>query len=231
MRPVDPCRRRPFSTPPRHKCRVHFGTPITKHPPQRNRSPENPRARPSFPCAWAFGDRRWRGRRQVAIGPPGLFGLVRRDDLGARGTVVSQNLDARLLPDSVAIRRLSWCCSPRTIGDLRLISDEIVARLAYERALFQPWPYLGQERCRRCRGRLRCLLLVILPAAVTAADLCMGRGHCAEEEQQRHRKPTPRETRPCGVAWWPARLNVIHPYRLTSFAPGLSPRSLARPTR
>jgi hypothetical protein len=45
--------------------------------------PGNPKAGPSFPCAWAFGDRRWRGRRQVAIGPPGLFGLVRRDDLGA----------------------------------------------------------------------------------------------------------------------------------------------------
>jgi hypothetical protein len=46
--------------------------------------PRNPKASPSsFPCAWAFGDRRWRGRRQVAIGPPGLFGLVRRDDLGA----------------------------------------------------------------------------------------------------------------------------------------------------
>ena len=124
---------------------------------------------------------------------------------------MSQNLDARLLPDSVAIGRLSWCCSTRTIGDLRLISDEIVARLAYERALFQPWPYLGQERCRRCRGLLRCLLLIILPAAMTAADLCMGRGHCAEEEQQRHRQPTPRETRPCGVAWWSARLNVIRP--------------------
>src|SRR3984957_3319106 len=86
----------------------------------------------------------------------------------------------------MAIERLSWCCSTRTIGDLRLISDEIAARLADERALFQPWPYLGQERCRRCRGPLRCLLLVILPAAMTAADLCMGRGHCAEEEQQRH---------------------------------------------
>jgi hypothetical protein len=133
---------------------------------------------------------------------------------------VSQNLDARLLPDSVAIGRLSWCCSTRTIGDLCLISDEIVARLAYERALLQPWPYLGQERCRRCRRLLRCLLLVILPAAMTAADLCMGRGHCAEEEQQRHRQPTPRETRPCGVAWWSAWLNVIHPYRPTSFAPG-----------
>jgi len=144
---------------------------------------------------------------------------------------VSQKLDARLLPDSMAIERLSWCCSTRTIGDLRLISDEIVARLAYERALFQPWPYLGQERCRRCRGPLRCLLLVILPAAMTAADLCMGRGHCAEEEQQRHRQPTPRETRPCGVAWWSARLNVIHPYRPTSSAPGVSQRSLARPTR
>ena len=45
--------------------------------------PRNLKAGPSFPCAWAFGDRRWRGRRQVAIGPPGLFGLVRRDDLGA----------------------------------------------------------------------------------------------------------------------------------------------------
>ena len=45
--------------------------------------PRNPKAGPSFPCAWAFGERRWRGRRQVAIGPPGLFGLVRRDDLGA----------------------------------------------------------------------------------------------------------------------------------------------------
>jgi hypothetical protein len=45
--------------------------------------PRNPKAGPSFPCAWAFGDRRWRGRRQVAIGPPGLFGLVRRNDLGA----------------------------------------------------------------------------------------------------------------------------------------------------
>ena len=88
---------------------------------------------------------------------------------------MSQKLDARLLPDSMAIERLSWCCSTRTIGDLRLISDEIVARLAYERALFQPWPYLGQERCRRCRGPLRCLLLVILPAAMTAADLCVRR--------------------------------------------------------
>jgi len=29
---------------------------------------------------------------------------------------------------------------------------------------------------------LRCLLLVILPAAMTAADLCISRGHCAEEE-------------------------------------------------
>ena len=113
---------------------------------------------------------------------------------------MSQNLDARLLPDSVAIGRLSWGCNTRSIADLRLISDEIVARLAYERALFQPWPYLGQERCRRCRGPGRCLLLVILPAAMTAADLCMGRGHCAEEEQQRHRQPTPRETRPWGVA-------------------------------
>ena len=45
--------------------------------------PRNPKAGPSFPCAWAFGERRWRGRRQVAIGPPGLFGLVRRDDLSA----------------------------------------------------------------------------------------------------------------------------------------------------
>ena len=121
---------------------------------------------------------------------------------------MSQNPDARLLPDSVTIGRLSWCCSTRTIGDLRLIPDEIVARLAYERAHLQPWPYLGQERYRRCRGLLRCLLLVILPAAMTAADLCMGRGHCAEEEQQRRPQPTPRETRPCGVAWWSARLNA-----------------------
>ena len=45
--------------------------------------PRNPKAGPLFPCAWAFGDRRWRGRRQVTIGPPGLLGLVRRDDLGA----------------------------------------------------------------------------------------------------------------------------------------------------
>ena len=37
----------------------------------------------SFPCAGAFGDRRWRDRGQVVIGPPSLFGLVRRDDLGA----------------------------------------------------------------------------------------------------------------------------------------------------
>ena len=65
------------------------------------------KAGPSFPCAWAFDDRRRRGRRQVAIGPPGLFGLVRRDDLGASRTIVSQDLDARLLPDSVAIGRLS----------------------------------------------------------------------------------------------------------------------------
>jgi hypothetical protein len=56
-------------------------------------------------------------------------------------------------------------------------------------------------------------LLVILSAAMTAADLRMGRGHCAQEEQQHHRQPTPRETRPCGVACWSARLNVIHPYR------------------
>ena len=45
--------------------------------------PRNPKAGPSFPCAWAFGERRWRGRRQVAIGPPGLFGLARGDDLSA----------------------------------------------------------------------------------------------------------------------------------------------------
>jgi hypothetical protein len=37
----------------------------------------------SFPCAAVFGGRRWRGRRQVAIGPPGLFGLVRRDNFSA----------------------------------------------------------------------------------------------------------------------------------------------------
>jgi hypothetical protein len=53
----------------------------------------------------------------------------------------------------------------------------------------------------RVRHSARALLLVILPAAVTAADLCMGRGHCAQEEQQRYRQPTPRETCPCGVAW------------------------------
>ena len=45
--------------------------------------PRNPKPGPLFPCAWAFGERKWRGRRQVAIGPPGLFGLVRRDDLSA----------------------------------------------------------------------------------------------------------------------------------------------------
>ena len=115
-----------------------------------------------------------------------------------------QDLDARLLPDSVAVGHLSRCCSTRSIGDLRLISDEIVARLAQERAILQPWPYLGHDRrCGRCRGLLRCLLLVLLPAAMTAADLCMGRGHCAEEQQQRHRQLTPRrETRPCGIARW-----------------------------
>ncbi len=32
----------------------------------------------SLPCAGAFGDRRWRDRRHVAIGPPSLFGRVRR---------------------------------------------------------------------------------------------------------------------------------------------------------
>jgi hypothetical protein len=62
-------------------------------------------------------------------------------------------------------------------------------------------------------------LLVILPAAMAAADLCMGRGHCAEEEQQPHRQPAPRDAHPSGVAWWSARLNMIHPYRPTSFAP------------
>jgi len=45
--------------------------------------PRKPKAGPSFPCACAFGERRRWGRRQVAIGPPGLFGLVRRDDLSA----------------------------------------------------------------------------------------------------------------------------------------------------
>ena len=84
--------------------------------------------------------------------------------------------------------------------------------------LLQPRPYLGQERCRRCRRPLRCLLLVILPAAMTAADLCMGGGHCAEEEQQRPRQPTPKKTRPCRVAWRFARLNVTHPYRPRSCA-------------
>jgi hypothetical protein len=29
----------------------------------------------------------------------------------------------------------------------------------------------------------------ILPATMTPADLSMGRGHCAEEEQQRHASP------------------------------------------
>src|ERR1700758_1996176 len=40
--------------------------------------PETLKAGRSFLCARAFGDRSWRGRRQVAIGPPGLFGFVRR---------------------------------------------------------------------------------------------------------------------------------------------------------
>jgi hypothetical protein len=50
---------------------------------------------------------------------------------------------------------------------------------------------------------------------MTAADLCMGRGHCAEEEQQRHRQRTPRETRPCGVAWWSARAGYMTGASLT----------------
>ena len=37
----------------------------------------------SFPCAGAFGHRTRRGRRQVAVGPPGLFGFVRRGNLSA----------------------------------------------------------------------------------------------------------------------------------------------------
>ena len=131
---------------------------------------------------------------------------------------MSDYLDARLLPASVAIGRLSWCCSTGIIGDLRLISDEIVARLAYERALFQP-------RISRARtvslapGTLPCLLLVILPAAMTAADLCMGRDHCAEEEQQRHHQPAPRCSKiidPCsngaGSGGAPDTLNsLVHP--------------------
>jgi hypothetical protein len=56
---------------------------------------------------------------------------------------------------------------------------------------------------------------------MAAADLRMGRGHCAEEEQQRHGRAAPREAHPWGVPWWSARLNVIHPYRPTSFAPGV----------
>jgi hypothetical protein len=56
-------------------------------------------------------------------------------------------------------------------------------------------------------------------SAAMAVDLCMGRGHCGEEEQQRHRQPAPREAHPSGVTQWSARLNVIHPYSPTSFAP------------
>jgi hypothetical protein len=168
----------------------------------------------SFPCAGAFGDRRWRGRRQVAIGPSGLFGRVRRDNLGARRTVVIQNLNARLLRDGMAVGHLSRCrCSTRTIGDLRLISDEIIARLANERTAFQPGPYLRQSwQWLRCLGFLRCLLLVPLPAAMPAAHLRMGRCRCAEEQHQRHRGPAPGRPRPCGVAEWCAPLVLIHPY-------------------
>jgi hypothetical protein len=130
---------------------------------------------------------------------------------------VIQDLNARLPPDGMAFGRLSRCCSTRTIGDLRLISDEIIARLANEGTIFQPGPYLGDGRWwRRCLGFLRCLLLVPLPATMPAADLCMGRCHCAEEQQQGHRQPTPRKTRPRGVAWWSAPLDVTHPYHLRS---------------
>jgi hypothetical protein len=54
-------------------------------------------------------------------------------------------------------------------------------------------------------------LLVLLPATMTAADLRMGRCHCAEE-QQRHRQHAPKTPRGCGVAWWSAPLDVSHLY-------------------
>jgi len=41
--------------------------------------------------------------------------------------------------------------------------------------------------------------------------------------------PTPRETRPCRVAWGSARLNLIHPYHPRSCA-GCFATELARPT-
>ena len=49
---------------------------------------------------------------------------------------MSQDLDARSLADSVAVGRLPRCWSIGSIGDLRLISDEIIARFAQERAIF-----------------------------------------------------------------------------------------------
>jgi hypothetical protein len=47
-----------------------------------------------------------------------------------------QDLDASLLADGVAVGRRSCYYRSGTIGDLRLISDEIFARLAQERAIF-----------------------------------------------------------------------------------------------
>jgi hypothetical protein len=63
---------------------------------------------------------------------------------------------------------------------------------------------------------------------VTAADLRMGQSRCAEEQQQRHRRPSPKEPPPCRVVWWSAPLDAIHPYRPTSFAAGISHGRFAR---
>ena len=132
-----------------------------------------------------------------------------------------QDVDTSLLADRVAVGRRSRYCSSSTIGDLRLISDEIIARLAQERAIFEPRPYLGHGRHRWHRRR-GLLLLVFLPAAVTAADLCMGKGRCAEEQQQRRRQPPAKEPPPCSVVWWSVPPNAIHPYPPTALAAGIS---------
>jgi hypothetical protein len=55
-----------------------------------------------------------------------------------------QNLNADLLRDPIAFGRLLSCLRISSIGDMRLISDKIVARLAEDRANLQPRPWLRE---------------------------------------------------------------------------------------
>jgi hypothetical protein len=130
----------------------------------------HPQSLTSLACTGGFGDRGWSLRRQVAVRPPGLLGIVRRGNLGTRRAVAPQDLDARLLLDGMAAGRLPRRRRTRTIAELGLIPDEIIARLADERSIFEPRPDLGHVGLRRrFLGVLRALLLVRLPVAVTTA--------------------------------------------------------------